>query len=175
MAPVTSLSLLVRRDREIGGSILSGASGLEKFNARKHVLIGLLTFTDPMVGNHQSARKQTELTLSSPAQNTNSASGLLNRMRLTISPLLTAIGRTSRFFLPTRTKHTHIIYPYGRHSYAASTCGTHLRWAVCVRRCSQAGPGIVGIEIGFNKECTLAIQLDNRVKATHPHSGSLER
>jgi hypothetical protein len=42
-------------------------------------------------------------TLSSPAQKTNWASGFRYKIRLTISPLLIAIGRTSRFFLPTRT------------------------------------------------------------------------
>jgi hypothetical protein len=45
-----------------------------------------------------------EPTLSSPAQKTNSASGFLYNIRLTISPLFTAIGRTSRFFFPSRTE-----------------------------------------------------------------------
>src|SRR5258706_11465218 len=50
------------------------------------------------------ARNISSSVLSSPAQKTNSASGLVYRIRLTISPLLIAIGRTSRFFLPTSTK-----------------------------------------------------------------------
>src|SRR6266404_2064910 len=48
-------------------------------------------------------RAQRDGTLSSPAQKTNWASGFRYKMRLTISPLLIAVGRTSRFFLPTRT------------------------------------------------------------------------
>lgn len=44
-----------------------------------------------------------DVTLSSPAQKMNSASGFLYKMRFTISPLLTAMGRTSRFFFPTST------------------------------------------------------------------------
>ena len=43
------------------------------------------------------------LTLSSPAQKMNSASEWLYSNRLTISPLLIATGRTSRFIFPIRT------------------------------------------------------------------------
>jgi hypothetical protein len=67
-----------------GGSIVSGASGAVGSD-----------------GNNR-ARNMSSSVLSSPAQNTNSASGFSYRIRLTISPLLTAEGRTSRFFLPTR-------------------------------------------------------------------------
>ncbi|RUS14436.1 hypothetical protein BC937DRAFT_93828 [Endogone sp. FLAS-F59071] len=48
------------------------------------------------------ARNMSSSVLSSPAHNTKSASGWAASRRFTISPLLIDVGRTSRFFFPTR-------------------------------------------------------------------------
>lgn len=82
-------------------------------------------------------------TLSSPAQNMNLASGFWYRMRFTISPLLTAIGLTSRFFLPTSTVRKKGSVP-PNYPCTLDAC---LQSVVCAPSCSPTSLGIVGTGI----------------------------
>ena len=98
---------------------LARRRGREKKQSAEHVFVGLWEEDEIRLGVDGAS----ERTLSSPAQKMNSASGFWYNIRLTISPfqseistisrascsqacqltLFTAIGLTSRFFLPTST------------------------------------------------------------------------
>ena len=75
--------------------------GWKDVECPEHVFVGLRKGGREF--RQRWAKSAIKQTLSSPAQKISSASGFRYRIRLTISPLFTANGRTSRFFFPTST------------------------------------------------------------------------